>query len=122
MDRQKSRANSRIISAMQIDGRRTPAEILATGPELRTPRTAAQTRMVSVRANLFDHLIFQAQNVGMFCGQLCNAVSEIRKGIDRIWTRYFSLNCMATCSNAGFHSSCWLRTNAWASVGLAGCT
>ena len=36
--------------------------------------------------------------------------------------RYFFLNCSATCSSAGFHSSCWLRTNASASAGLAGCT
>ena len=27
-------------------------------------------------------------------------------GPDQIWTRYFFLNCMATRSSAGFHSSC----------------
>jgi hypothetical protein len=37
-------------------------------------------------------------------------------------TRYLSLNCMAMCSSAGFHSSCWLWTNDWASVGVLGCT
>jgi ABC-type uncharacterized transport system substrate-binding protein len=35
-------------------------------------------------------------------------------------TRYSFLNCTATCSSTGFHSSCWLRTNACASVGVAG--
>jgi hypothetical protein len=49
-------------------------------------------------------------------------LSGIGKAADQAWTRYSFLNCTAMCSSAGFHSSCWLRTNACASVGVAGCT
>jgi hypothetical protein len=47
----RNRGNSRVISAMQIDDQRVredAAGMLAPGPELRIPGTAAQTRMVSM--------------------------------------------------------------------------
>jgi hypothetical protein len=51
LDRQKSRTNLRVVSAMRIDDQRVREEarrMLAPGPELRVPGAAAQTRMVSV--------------------------------------------------------------------------
>jgi hypothetical protein len=50
LDRQKSRANLRVNSAMQIDDQRMreDARGMLHRPELRTPGAAPQTRMVSV--------------------------------------------------------------------------
>ena len=44
------------------------------------------------------------------------------RNCDNAFQTHFFLNCKAACSNAGLHNSCWLRTNASASAGLAECT
>jgi hypothetical protein len=54
-------------AAMQIDDRRPPAEILATGPELRIPTAAAQTRIVSVARIRMD----SRKSVRLFSGIIC---------------------------------------------------
>ena len=65
--------------------------------------------------------ILRAPNVGIFRRQM--RILGIGKAADQTRTRYLSLNSMmAMCSSAGFHSSCWLCTNDWASVGVVGCT
>ena len=61
---------------MQIDDRRTPAEILATGPELRIPTAAAQTRIVSVARIRMD----SRKSVRLFSGIICDDISEIAVG------------------------------------------
>jgi len=68
------RAYERHLSdaAMQIDDRRTPAEILATGPELRIPTAAAQTRIVSVARIRMD----SRKSVRLFSGIICDDISE----------------------------------------------
>jgi len=57
---------------MQIDDRRTLAEILATGPELRIPTAAAQTPIVSVARIRMD----SRKSVRLFSGIICDDISE----------------------------------------------
>jgi hypothetical protein len=59
-------------AAMQIDDSRTPAEILATGPELRIPGAAAQTRMVSVARIRLD----SRKSARPFKEMICGDISE----------------------------------------------
>ena len=75
LDRQKSRANLRVNSAMQIDDQRVREDargMLAPGPSCVPPGAAAQTRMVSVaRIRLGSW-----ESARAFKGIICDDVSE----------------------------------------------
>jgi hypothetical protein len=84
------RAYERHLSdaAMQIDDRRTPAEILATGPELCIPTAAAQTRIVSVARIRMD----SRKSVRLFSGIICDDISEFESShasqpVRSLWVR-----------------------------------
>jgi hypothetical protein len=55
-----------------------PAEILATGPELRIPTAAAQTRIVSVARIRMD----SRKSVRLFSGIICDDISEFESSHD----------------------------------------
>ena len=111
-----------LLSAIRLPPKLTAAIDKWTEQNGLTSRSEAIHRLVELGLAASQPLQLR-RNLEAASKALELAAQEIDKGCRSVaGCRYFSLNSRVIRSSAGLHSSCWLRTNVWASLGVAGCT